>query len=99
VIFEAPAAQPQPYQQPQQFKSPKSRRISPSKPQGMRARSPIQNALEMKYRHPYIQPVPHISDKSRRLALQRRPQTSQQLPVHERLHHQELEKTKLAAAK
>ena len=55
-------------------------------------------ALELRYRHPQIQPVPHISEKSRRLALQRRPQLAQQ-PVHIRLYQQELEKTKFALAK
>jgi len=60
--------------------------------------SPVQQALEAKYLYPQIQPVPQINDKSRRLALQKRPQTSQQ-PVHLRLYQQELQKTKIALAK
>jgi hypothetical protein len=43
--------------------------------------------------------VPHISEKSRRLALQKRPHNGGHQPVHIRLYHQELEKTQIALRK
>lgn len=47
---------------------------------------------------PYMQPVPYISEKSRKIAMQKRPQSSHQA-VHTRLYKQDLQKNKIALAK
>ncbi|TNV85154.1 hypothetical protein FGO68_gene11081 [Halteria grandinella] len=82
------------YQQRQQSPPRQQRQQSP-----FNTKSPIQQALEMRYRHPQIQPVPHISERSRRLALLKRPPHNAQQPVHIRLYNQELEKTQIAMRK
>ena len=47
---------------------------------------------------PRMQPAPSINETSKKLAMIKRPQSSHQA-VHERLHKQELQKTKIALLK
>jgi hypothetical protein len=74
----------------------------PQSPGGGGGQGAHQGTIEQRYKYPSIQPVPYINDKSRKLAMQRRPLTATakaKQSVHLRLYQQDLEKTRIYQAK